>query len=679
MTDRFPNLFSPLAVGPRTFRNRIFSTGHMTCLLDADMLPDERFVAYHEARARGGAGLIITEAARVHASGGWRNLDASGDACITAYRRTADAVHRHECMIFGQLGHPGAYGVTTTDGSHGVALGPSQVKAQRSHTIARALSLAMIGDLVTAYGAAAGRMKKAGLDGVEILASHSLLPAQFLNPVMNRRQDAYGGSLANRMRFLEDVIACVRDHAGPTMVVGMRISGDEMETGGNDPEELLEVCRRLGNAGALDYINVIAGSMIGLRGSVHVVPPMNVATAYLAPLAATVKQLVPIPVFVAGRINQPHEAETIIATGQADMTGMTRAQIADPDMANKARTGRVDDIRACIACNQACIGHMQAGHGISCIQHPETGRELQYAVKPSVRAPGTVVVAGGGPAGMKAAAVAAQRGHRVILAEQALRLGGQVLLAQELPGRAEFGGIVTNLQKEMACHGVEVKLGTRVTRQTLVDWNADTVIVATGARPYIPKIEHDGRAMLVDACQVIRGDVTVGSRVVIADWRCDWTGLGLAEKLTREGCRVTLAVNGTMPGQMIQMYVRDRWAGELNRLGVEVIPYVRLVGADISGTWLQHVTSNEIMVIESVDTVVTAAPDMPDTTLAEELADWSGTVVEIGDCLTPRTCEEAVLEGMRAGFSVERDDGEELSVHYSRLSLRMLRRAGRGA
>lgn len=392
--------------------------------------------------------------------------------------------------------------------------------------------------------------------------------------------------------------------------------------------------------------------MTGLRGSIHVVPPMNIANAYLAPLAATVKQLVPVPVFVAGRINQPQDAETIVATGQADMTEMTRAQIADPDMANKARTGRIDDIRACIACSQACIGHMQAGHGISCIQHPETGRELEYAVKPSVRNPGTVVVAGGGPAGMKAAAVAAERGHRVILAEQARRLGGQVLLAQELPGRAEFGGIVTNLQREMAYHAVEIRLGTRMTRQTLEDWGADAVIVATGARPLVPDIENDGHAMLVDAWQVIRGETSVGSRVVIADWRCDWTGIGLAEKLAREGCHVTLAVNGMMPGQMIQMYVRDHWAGELNRLGVEIVPYVRLVGADSSGTWLQHVTSGEIIFIESVDTVIAAVGHMPDTTLAEELADWHGTLIEVGDCLSPRTCEEAVLEGMKAGCSV---------------------------
>ena len=652
MTSRFPTLFSSLVVGPRTFRNRIFSTGHMTCLLGADMLPDDRFVAYHEARAKGGAGLIITEAAKVHESGGCRNLNAASDACIAAYRRTAEAVHRHGCMIFGQLGHSGAYGVTTRDGSHGVALAPSQVKTQRSHTIARAMSPGMIREHVTAYGGAAGRMKQAGLDGVEILASHSLLPAQFLNPDMNRRTDLYGGSLENRMRFLREIIACVRDHTGFSMVVGMRISGDEMQPGGNDPDELLEVCRLVGNEGGLDYINVIAGSMIGLQGSIHVVPPMNIETGYLAPLADAVKKLVPIPVFVAGRINQPHDAEEILASGQADMIGMTRAQIADPDMANKAREGRIDDIRACIACNQACIGHMQTGHGISCIQRPETGRELDYDRKLPAASPGTVVVAGGGPAGMKAAAVAAERGHRVILFESSPRLGGQVLLAQELPGRAEFGGIVTNLAREMERHGVDVRLGAHATRKSVEEAGADSVIVATGAGPWAPRIEGSEQAHLVDAWKVLRGEANVGSHVVIADWRCDWTGLGLAEKLARSGCRVTLAVNGTMPGQMIQMYVRDRWVGDLNRLGVEIIPYVRLFGADSSGAWLQHVTSGEPILIEEVDTVVTALGHTSETGLAQELEDWPGTVLLAGDCLAPRTCEEAVFEGLKTGFAV---------------------------
>ena len=648
-----PNLFSPIAVGPCTFRNRIFSTGHMTCLLERDtLLPGARFAAYHEARARGGAGLVITESARVHATGGWRNLDATTDACIPAYRQAAEAVQKHGCAIFGQLGHPGVYGVSTADGSHGLAHGPSQVRSERSHSISRAMPLSLIRDCVTGYGEAAGRMSRAGLDGVEILASHSLLPAQFLNPVLNRRGDAYGGSLRNRTRFLREVIASVRENVGARVVVGMRISGDEMQDDGNDPDELLEVCRLIGADGSLDYLNVIAGSMVGLQGSIHVVPPMNVETGYLAPLAHKVKGLVDIPVFVAGRINQPQDAERILATGQADMVGMTRAQICDPQMADKARKGQLDDIRACIGCNQACIGHMQAGHAISCIQHPETGRELAYGTKPRAASARTVLVAGGGPAGMKAAAVASERGHNVVLCEAGPRLGGQALLAQELPGRAEFGGIVTNLAREMARHGVEVRLGARVTAASLAAENAEAVIVATGALPRPATLETEDEVVVVDAVDVLRGRVEARGRILVADWQCNWIGLGLAEKIVRSGCHVTLAVNGAVAGEAIQMYVRDRWVGELQRLGVEVLPCVRLVGVHSSGARLQHVTSGEVVCREEVDMVVVVSERQPETELSDALESWPGIVREAGDCLSPRTCEEAVLEGLRAGLTV---------------------------
>jgi 2,4-dienoyl-CoA reductase-like NADH-dependent reductase (Old Yellow Enzyme family) len=648
----FPTLFSPITVGPKTFRNRIFSTGHMTCLLDHNYEPDARFVAYHESRARGGAGLIITEAAKLHPSTGKRNLDASNDSCIPGYRRVAEAVQKHGCAIFGQLGHAGVYGITTGDGTLGVAYGPSQARAERTHNVSREMPKAFVREIIAAYGTAAGRMQKAGLDGVEILASHSLLPAQFINPNLNKRTDEYGGSFENRMRFLNETIAAVRENVGSDIVVGVRISGDELIADGADPDELMEVCRIIGNAGGIDYLNVIAGSMLGLSGSIHVVPPMNVQAGYLAPMAEAVKKLVPIPVLVAGRINQPQDAERILATGQADMCGMTRAQIADPEMANKAREGRVDDIRACIACNQACIGHMQQGLGISCIQRPETGREIDYEIKQPAATPRTVIVAGGGPAGMKAAAVAAERGHKVILAEKSARLGGQALLAQELPGRAEFGGIVTNLNKEMERHGVEVRLNTEVTRALLEAEGADAVIVATGALPWSPEIEGSDEAHLVDAWAVIRGEANVGGRVVIADWRCDWIGLGLAEKLARDGCKVTLAVNGYMPGQMIQMYVRDRWVGDLHKLGVETIPYARLFGADATSAYLQHVTSGELIIIDDVDTIVTSLGHQSVTGLADSLEDWSGEVLMAGDCLSPRTCEEAVFEGLKAGVAV---------------------------
>jgi 2,4-dienoyl-CoA reductase-like NADH-dependent reductase (Old Yellow Enzyme family) len=651
MTSLFQHLFEPIQIGSVRLRNRIFSTGHMTCML-SDGLPNADFVAYHEARAAGGCGLIITESAAVHPTSNAYNVQLFRDDSIAALAKVADAVHRHDCRIFGQLGHGGRETHSSPDGTAPVAFGPSQVAAERFHVIPRAMPITLIVEIVDAFGAAAERYMKAGFDGVEIMASHGLLLAQFLNPRVNRRDDAYGGELDNRMRLLRDAIASVRKRTGDAFAVGVRISGDELNFGGLEPDEVMEICARLDGDGGLDFIDVIGGSMTGLAGSVHVVPPMNVQPGYLAPLAAKIKSVVALPVLVAGRINQPHTAESILAAGQADLCGMTRAQICDPELANKAARDAVDDIRACIGCNQACIGHMQQGFPISCIQHPETGRERRYGTIARADAALRVVVAGGGPAGMKAAAVAAARGHHVTLFEQDAELGGQVRLARLLPERTEFGGIITNLEREMRAAGARVELGVRVDRALIDQARADAVVLATGGTPHIPDLLIEEGAHVVHATQVLAERANVGARVVVADWRCDWVGLGIAEQLARDGCHVRLAVNGYVPGQSIQQYVRDRWIGELHRLGVEMIPYARLVGVDASTVYLQHTTSGEPILCEGVDTLVAATGNASVNALEGALVGYAGEIHMAGDCLSPRTCEEAVLEGLQAALAI---------------------------
>lgn len=648
----FPHLFTPLTIGNVTVKNRILSTGHDTTL-PTDGTVNDALIAYHAERAKGGVGLIVSQVIGVHHTARYTShvLMGTSDECIPGYRRLADTVHAHGCKLFTQLFHPGREIMESDDGTAPVAYAPSIVPSERFHVIPRAMTAEMIAEIVEGYGAAARRMCEAGADGVEIVASHGYLPAQFLNPIVNKRDDEYGGTPENRRRFLNEAIAAVRSAAGEDFVVGLRISGDEREPGGLTEDASLNTIVALEDN--LDYVNVIAGSSATLGAAVHIVPPMMIENAYIAPFAATVKQNVSIPVMVAGRINQPHDAETVIASGQADMCGMTRALICDPAMPGKAEAGQPDDIRACIACNQACIGHFHKGCPISCIQHPETGRELIYGSITPAGKSRKVLVAGGGPAGMKAASVAARRGHEVVLCEAESQLGGQALLAQLLPGRAEFGGIITNLAREMELAGVDVRLNQRVDATLINNEAPDAVIVATGGKPHWPAgFQAEDDAHVVNAWQVLRNEVNVGSSAVIADWRCDWIGLGIAEILATSGCRVRLAVNGLHAGELLQSYVRDMMVSRLHKLDVEIITYARLFGADGDSVYFQHTASGEPIIVDEVDTLVLAQGHEPEDGLLTDLTGYPGEVLTIGDCVTARTAEEAVLEGLRAGWKI---------------------------
>jgi len=644
----FNHLFTPHEIRGHEFRNRIFSSAHQT-ILARNGSPGEDMAAYHEARARGGTGLIIIESSRPYSDDVSASyyIDSSTDACIPGYRMVADAVHKYGCKVFGQINHGGRIAYTH-EGMHIVSHAPSMVPDHRFHCMPRVMSTEYVRKIISAFAAAAGRMAEAGLDGAELTASHGMLIAQFLNPQTNFREDEFGGSDENRFRIVAEMIAATRRVVGNEFIVGMRISADELEPDGLDQAAWLDICRRLNEERELDFLNVTVGSMMGLAGSVHVVPPMFIDHAYTAPQAGIIKRDVHQSVLVTGRINQPQLAEQVLARGQADMCGMTRALISDPEMPNKAHAGQLDNIRACIGCNQACIGHYHQGVRISCIQHPVSGRELTLGTQAPVKTVRKILVAGGGPGGMKAAAIAAERGHRVILCEKDGGLGGQVLLAQTLPGRAEFGVIVDNLRREMELNAVDIRLNTPVDKALIEAEKPDAVIIATGATPYCPDVDIAEETHTVDAWQILKGDVKPGRSVVIADWRCDWVGMGLAEKLARDGSQVRLCVDGEMAGQNLQKYLRWHWSGELHKLGVEIIPYARFFGADEDSAYFQHTTSGKPIICENMDTLVIALGHQSETTLEQELAAIEVEIHLAGDCLSPRSAEEAVYEGMLA-------------------------------
>lgn len=646
----FPHLFEPLQLRGKRLKNRIMSSGHDTSMPTNNRV-NPQLIAYHRARAEGGVGLIVLQVAGVHDSARYTShvLMATDDACIEGYRELAETCHAHGTLVLSQIFHPGREIMESADGLLAVAYSASGVPNERFRVMPRALEQPMIDEIVAGYAAAARRLHQAGIDGVEVVASHGYLPAQFLNPRVNRRTDGYNGSLEQRLRFLREIITAVRQATDEHFIIGLRISADERDAEGLTESESLEAVQSLQTR--LDYVHIVAGTSASLGGAIHIVPPMAIAAAYLANEAATFKASLSIALFVTGRINQPQEAELILARGQADVCGMTRALICDPLMPAKTLKGRAEDVRACIACNQACIGHFHKGLPISCIQHPETGRELQFGQLRPALTRKRVMVVGGGPAGMKAAAVAAQRGHAVTLYEASGQLGGQVLLAQLLPRRSEFGGASTNLQREMELAGVHVVRNTRVDRALVEREQPDHVIIATGAEPYWPAFEQGGELQVVDAWQVLRGEVELGRSVVVVDWRCDWIGPGIAERLVRAGHVVQLAVNGTHCGENLPLYVRDQLAGELHRLGIPIIPYARLYGCDDSTVYLQHTASGEPMLLESVDTLVLCQGHQPVDTLGAQL---QGVVPfdRIGDCLAPRTAEEAIYEGLKVAWKL---------------------------
>ena len=643
--DQFQFLFTPVKVGNLILPNRIMSTGHMTTLVE-DRLPNDRLIAYHEERAKGGVGLIVMEANAVHSTAYFTadTLAAYTDEIIPYYRRLADAVHKYGTKMFVQLFHPGRevneYG---PPGFPGVA--PSAVPTPRFKNMPKELEAEEIREIVEGYAAAARRVKEGGLDGVELVASHGYLFNQFWSPHTNLRDDEYGGDFAGRMRFTVEVIQSVRDAVGSDFVVGMRLSGDDLAEQGLTTEEILEICEYIEETVGLDYFSVTAGHSSTESAAVFIAPPAPVEPGVIAPVAGEFKTRLKTPVFMNLRVNDPVIAEKILADGQADVVGMTRALICDPHMPNKASQGKMEAIRYCIGCNQACIGHMELGLPISCIQNPVTGRELQYAVLPKAQKAKKVMVVGGGPAGMKCAVIAAERGHDVHLYEKESELGGLVRTASKAPNRSEFGDLILNLQRELKLAGVHVHLNSPVDEAVVESVNPDVIVVAVGGEPYFPQISGIEQDNIYSVENVLNGRVDPGQRVVVYDWKGDWAGVGAAEYLADQGKEVEIVAGTHVIGEKLQKYLLDVYLGNLYTKRVKMTPHHRIQEINGRSIVFYNIFNYEPYVVDDVDGIVMATGYIQRTDLYYRLKKSGREIHRIGDCLAPRTAENAILEG----------------------------------
>lgn len=665
--SRYRYLFSPLRVGPVVAPNRVVFSAHLTNYAH-DGLPSEQHAAYYAARAAGGAGLIITEEHSTHPTD-WpyeKLIHGFRPDVVPGYRRITDAVHRHGTPIFAQINHNG--GQASGMYSRLPVWAPSPVPDPMFREVPKAVDTHEIAEIVAGYATVAGHCRAGGFDGVELQCSHSSIVRGFLSGATNRRADAYGGSLANRARILQEILAAVREAIGTGMALGVRLCGDELTDDGITLDETVEVARMVEAGGHADYINTSIG--VATSSLYMIEASMAIPPGYAMFIPAAIRAAVDLPVVGVGRFKDPLQAERSLADGHCDLVGVVRGQIADADFAAKARAGATEDIRLCLSCNQECVGRMGLNRWLGCIENPRTGRESAYplpSATPTVAVPDPgprpreVLVAGGGPAGMQAAISAAALGHRVTVCERSGAVGGQVTTAARVPGRSEFGDLVRNQIAECRRLGVTIETGTAVDAALVRERRPDAVVVATGARPappyWVPAEPPDDAPPVCDVRDVLGGTARPDGRVLVVDDLGFHQGTSVAEVLADRECAVEIATPGMVVGQDLGVTLDlEMWWMRATKKGIRQTPDTLVTGLAAGGVTTQHLATGQAGEV-ACDWVVLSVQQAPDDDLYFELktAHASGDgppVHRAGDCVAPRRAHAAVIDGDRIGAAL---------------------------
>ncbi len=652
--------FAPIRIGPVEVRNRIFVPSHTTNF-GVDNLPTDRHVAYHEARARGGVGLIIMESLRVHPTslGKPQGLAAFDPRCVEPLRKVADAVHRHETKIFGQIIHLGRQ--IDGDALRLPPWGPSPIAWDAAVAAPHVMTEGDIAEVIDGHVVSAHHVLAAGFDGLEVHVGHGHLLQQFLSPATNTRADGYGGDEAGRTRFAVEVLRAVRAAVGPDVCLGIRISADEYADGGLTLADMERIVPALADRVDLDFVNVSHSAYHGSYALSTQMADMAFPSAMFRHLAPAISRCLKaaghtMAIMAVCKYRSVAEAEATLDEGDVDLVGMARAHIADPDLVAKARSGRADETRTCIGCNQGCAGFLQKGLPITCVVNPTAGRERSWSPDPShdrAATPKRVLVVGGGPAGLEAAWVAAARGHHVDLLERGDRLGGRLRFLEHLPKRHDFLALVDNQIAACERHGVTVHLGTDFDRAVFAGrWagSTDHVIAATGSRPQPLSFPGGGAGLtLVDA---LARRWQPGQRVAFYDLMGDWSALGVVEHLADCGVDVTYFTPVAGYAWKITVYSRTALVARLRDARVAVRP-LRSAVSFTDGVFTVEDTStgdHESLTVDAVVAAGTPAADPDGHSMSETIGGDGSvgiTVSVIGDCLAPRSALEAVFEGHR--------------------------------
>ena len=642
-------LFEPGMIGKMELRNRIVMAALGTMSADAQGYITERTIDYYAERAKGGVGLIISQGTSIlregrgpHFSGLW------DDKFIPKLKELSQAVHQYGGKMALQLHHSGKtlfrlrlYFEDPKEAEEIDVIGPSAVPWVWNGLAPREMSKEDIKHLVEAFAEGARRTKDAGFDAVEFHGAHGYLISSFLSPFTNKRTDEYGGGVENRARFACEILACAREKVGPDFPLILRVSGSDYLPGGITIEQTVRQAPLFVEAGA-DALHISASGQETTEWQF---------LSYLWPdgaivhLAEAVKKVVNLPVFTVGKIGDPLLAESILQEGKADFVAMGRALLADPELPNKAREGRIDDIRRCIYCNNcfsAPYNEKIKFGGLFCTVNPALFREREFTLKPTT-SPKKVMVVGGGLAGMEAARVLAERGHQVSLYEKNGRLGGQWSIASQQEDKKVYASTLTEyMSRGLQSTGVKVTVRKEVTAELVKEARPDVVVVATGAVPKTPDVPGVDGKNVVQAVDVFMGKAEVGQKVVVVGGRL--VGMEVADFLAQQGKKVSLVTlhklgeDGRPLDVEIYRTLRDRMIDH----GVFIYPDSPLLEIRDNGA---YVVNNRDLLFLEADTVVLAMGMRSENKLAEELKDIVSEVYTIGDCVEPRDAMDAIREG----------------------------------
>ncbi|WP_373163937.1 FAD-dependent oxidoreductase [Agathobaculum sp. Marseille-P7918] len=639
----YEKLFEPIKIGSMELKNRLFVPAMSTLTATPEGASTEQFIAYHERKAQGGWGFIITEYFGVAPYVGFfpRMLGIWNDELIESHKELTRRVHAAGAKIGAQISHSGRETYIAVSDENLVA--PSPYMDVAGEKKPRELTVAEIKEIVSQYGDTARNLKKAGFDAVEIYAAHGYLISNFLSKYSNKRTDEYGGCLENRMRFLLEIIKDTREKVGPDFPILVRLSTREFVPGGISMGETRVIVKKLEQAG-VDAIDCSQGIF---TVSYNIVEPMQVDNCAFVDASEEIKKVVNIPVLTAGRINEACLAETVLLTGKADMVGMGRASLADPDFPKKVQEGRIEDIRYCIGCVQACIGGNMRGENCHCLVNPELDREFELKPNPVAKRK-KIFIAGGGVAGCEAAIVAAQRGHDVTLFEKSDKLGGTWLIAALPLYKSELLTFVGWQKHELAKLHVKIELNTELTKEMIAQHQPDEVIVATGCKPFIPNIPGHDMPHVVQANDVLQQNVRCGKNVVVLGGGS--VGVETAEYIAWFGSNVTIVEmrEDILIGCERETMLMLRQGIKENGIQVYTDSKVCEIG---EGTVTLERKGKKI-VLEEVDHVVVAAGSKPVNTLEAEVKELGIPVRVIGDSKQVRNGLHAILEGYMAGYEI---------------------------